>query len=530
MNRCLGKGLGLLLFAMLVLLPLLAVTDDANAATTTSLTIKKLASDGKTVLAEETVDYTWLMDNVKVMGDGETHYYHQGPVFIDADDEATEEELRWNEAEDTNVEEKDMGAVMGTNVKDLCKLVGGMSDGETIKIKSIDGLSKTFAYKNVYQYSKKEGPMVICWYKDGEYPDTGYSDGMRLVWFADDSTNPWGYHVFGNWNWYEAADEEYWYYYKSDGESYPTTTGLSIQNVSELIIYSNDDTDDDSDNDSSSNTNNDTESDTDDDVPIAPVANFSANKTSGYAPLTVNFTNQSENSPKSWEWDFDNNGTVDSTDKNPTYTYNTAGKYSVKLKVTNKAGSDEELKTDFIIVTNWVKVNINDIAGHWAKDNIEELINLRAISGYQDNSFKPNDKITRAEFVTVLVKAFNLYSQTGQVFTDTANHWAKDYIATAAALGIVSGYDANTFAPDDFITREEMAAMVVKASGLGITEIGTTFSDSGNISVWAKSYVTTAYNAWLIRGYPDNTYRPQGNASRAEAATIILKAYNKLFG
>jgi len=236
------KSVTVLLVALLWLTALSHVAPEIAlaAAPTTSLTIKKLASDGSTVLVEKTVDYRWLMDpsNIPVLGDGTTHYYHQGPVFIDHPDEATEARLRWNPEEDTNVETKDMGALMGTNLKDLCDLVGGMAEGDKLKIRASDGFSKTYAYKNVYRYSEREGPMVICWYKDGQYPDTGFKDGMRLVWFADDSVNPWKWHVFGNWDWHEAADEEYWYYFHSGKEKYPTTTGLSVQNVAEIIIYS----------------------------------------------------------------------------------------------------------------------------------------------------------------------------------------------------------------------------------------------------------------------------------------------------
>ena len=181
-----------------------------------------------------------MQANMPVLGDGTTHYYHQGPVFVDdITNETHEQELRWNPNENTNVQEKDMGAVKGTNLKDLCDLVGGMSDGEQVKILSSDGWSRWFAYKNVYDYSSREGPIGICWYKGGTYPDTGYSDGMRMVWFADTSTNPWGIHAFGNFNWHEAAAPEYWYYYQSGTENYPTTTGISGQNVNRIFIYSN---------------------------------------------------------------------------------------------------------------------------------------------------------------------------------------------------------------------------------------------------------------------------------------------------
>jgi len=84
----------------------------------------------------------------------------------------------------------------------------------------------------------------------------------------------------------------------------------------------------------------------------APVADFSADVTSGDAPLAVQFTDLSTNSPTSWAWDFENNGIVDSTEQNPTFTYTIAGTYAVNLTVTNAAGSDSEVKTDYITVSS----------------------------------------------------------------------------------------------------------------------------------------------------------------------------------
>ncbi|MDT8356983.1 MAG: PEGA domain-containing protein [Methanomicrobiaceae archaeon] len=208
---------------------------------TTTVTVRKLAYDGETVLDEITVDYEWMEDNLPVYGDGVTHYYHQGPVFVDQMEE------RWNPEEDQNCyPEKDMGAVKGTNLKDLCDLVGGMSEGEELRVKASDGLTKYFAYENVYEYPSRQGPIVLTWYARwddpvrGGYTGPDYRDGMRLVWFADTSENPWGEHVFGVWDWHESAAEEYWYYYYSGGEMYPTTTGLSVKYVSEITIFSDD--------------------------------------------------------------------------------------------------------------------------------------------------------------------------------------------------------------------------------------------------------------------------------------------------
>ncbi len=84
---------------------------------------------------------------------------------------------------------------------------------------------------------------------------------------------------------------------------------------------------------------------------VVPVAAFSANVTSGSAPLSVQFTDLSTNSPTSWSWDFDNDSTVDSTEQNPSHTYNAAGSYTVKLVVNNSVGSDDEVKSAYIVVS-----------------------------------------------------------------------------------------------------------------------------------------------------------------------------------
>jgi PKD repeat protein len=85
--------------------------------------------------------------------------------------------------------------------------------------------------------------------------------------------------------------------------------------------------------------------------PPGPTADFSATPRSGAAPLAVSFTDLSTNGPTSWAWDFDNNGTVDSTAQNPIFTYANPGTYTVRLTAGNSAGSDDEIKTDYITVS-----------------------------------------------------------------------------------------------------------------------------------------------------------------------------------
>jgi hypothetical protein len=222
--------------ALVFLVVFLLITQGVSA-TTTSLHLQKIGADGKTVLAEKTLDYLWMEQNLPVQGDGVVHYYHQGPVFVDDTDPIVEDTRRLNPEEDKNVKEKDMGALKGADIRDLCELIGGMSQGDTLRLKASDGFSRTFAYENIYNPSSRQGTMVLTWYRADEGYVPNYTSGMRLIFFADSSTNPWSLHAFGNQDWHESAAPEYWYYYTQGNEQYPTTTGLSVQSVSEITIY-----------------------------------------------------------------------------------------------------------------------------------------------------------------------------------------------------------------------------------------------------------------------------------------------------
>jgi hypothetical protein len=182
--------------------------------------------------------------------------------------------------------------------------------------------------------------------------------------------------------------------------------------------------------------------------------------------------------------------------------------------------------TMFAVMVPVKESSLTDIAGHWAFDNINKLLAMGYISGYPDRTFRPDHPISRAEFITVLVKAFGLEHKQGRSFADSAGHWAEKYIAAAATCGIANGYDDDTFGPDDLITREQMAVMFVKAAKLEPAAGSLTFTDSDGISGWAVEAVNTAAAHGIMKGYPDNTIRPKGNATRAEAVTVILNALN----
>jgi hypothetical protein len=166
---------------------------------------------------------------------------------------------------------------------------------------------------------------------------------------------------------------------------------------------------------------------------------------------------------------------------------------------------------------------LTDISNHWAKGSIEYLIKGGTIVGYPDNTFKPDNPITRAEFTALLVKTFDLTADSGKVFEDTSGHWAKNYISTAAAYGIILGYNDKGFGPDDVITREQMVVMITRAAHLSDVSDTLQFTDSDHISSWAREAISSVTAQQIITGYTDNTFRPGNLATRAEAVTILLR-------
>src|SRR6056297_410780 len=168
-----------------------------------------------------------------------------------------------------------------------------------------------------------------------------------------------------------------------------------------------------------------------------------------------------------------------------------------------------------------------DIDGHWAEDFIRELVDLGAITGYPDGLYRPENKITRSEFASVLRGALELEEVEGETFSDTLGHWGEGRIEALVKEGVIDTdlYEEN-YSPDDYISREEIAMMTVRMLGSGITATETPFLDEGAIGDGYNEYVAEAYEKEIITGYPDTTFRPAGTASRAEAAVMVIRGLN----
>ncbi len=167
-----------------------------------------------------------------------------------------------------------------------------------------------------------------------------------------------------------------------------------------------------------------------------------------------------------------------------------------------------------------------DTRNHWAKSYIGKFTKNGYINGYEDGSFRPDDSITRAEFVKIFNKKFNLTNRSGKVFNDTVYHWAKNEIDIAVTNGVCNGMSTTEFAPDQPITREQAAKMIANYKNLDDSNHDqlNNYSDGNIVSDWAMNSVEGVLEAGYMNGYSeDNTYRPLNNITRAEAVVTLSR-------
>ena len=166
---------------------------------------------------------------------------------------------------------------------------------------------------------------------------------------------------------------------------------------------------------------------------------------------------------------------------------------------------------------------------HWAKDFIYDLYNRGIVSGDgESNTVRPDAQITRQEAAKIAVSAVGLSaSSAGLTFTDAAEvaDWAKGFVAAAVDAGIITGFDDGSFKPNDNMTREQFAAVIVRAFKLGEADAALTFIDADQIG-WSKGYIAKAVELGIINGYEDNSFKPANNVSRAEAFKMLSTALN----
>ncbi|MBB6734833.1 S-layer homology domain-containing protein [Cohnella zeiphila] len=172
-------------------------------------------------------------------------------------------------------------------------------------------------------------------------------------------------------------------------------------------------------------------------------------------------------------------------------------------------------------------------SSHWAHAAVQELAAKQMAQGVTSDRFEPNRQVTRAEFTAMLVRALGLSSDKSPTFADVpSSAWYASAVSAAYENGLVQGVDSGSFEPAREISREEMAVIVMNASRLAqLNAAGSdpaVFKDADQISGWAQEPVRSASALGLLKGTQEGKFVPKGDATRAEAAQLIVNLLHRI--
>lgn len=171
-----------------------------------------------------------------------------------------------------------------------------------------------------------------------------------------------------------------------------------------------------------------------------------------------------------------------------------------------------------------------DIDGHWAEKNIESLSRINVIKGYSDETFRPDEYITRAELITIVNRLLKNTNQSYKYIPDVASSdWYAKEVRKAIYSGIIQGNEKGMIRPNEYITREEAVVVLQRAFVKALPAYNIfSYEDINEVSSWSKEAFYTFMNLGYISGYNDNTVRPKANITRAETVKIINNIFSEI--
>lgn len=168
-----------------------------------------------------------------------------------------------------------------------------------------------------------------------------------------------------------------------------------------------------------------------------------------------------------------------------------------------------------------------DTAEHWAKNYIAATVDKGLFIGYDNGNFEPEWGITRQEMAIVLVRLLDLEDQLGKAPGVTYKDyteiapWAYEYVALTTKLGIYEGYDDGFFRPKKIVTREELCAILIRSMENSGNKLLLNYADRDSFPDWSTPYIGKASYFGIVNGYPDGEFKPRQDVTRAEAAKIL---------
>jgi len=230
-------------------------------------------------------------------------------------------------------------------------------------------------------------------------------------------------------------------------------------------------------------------------------------------------------------------------DKLGIYRYNeTTGAWEYKGgrvdRATNSISTDLESFSKYTVLA--YDKTFSDIQGHWAQRDIEIMAARHIAAGVTANEFNPEGQVTRAEFTAFLLRTLGINedsSATNQFADIQPGDWYYGAVVTATKTGLIAGYEDGSFRPEQAISRQEMAAMLVRALAYAGREVDVTgrvddilsrFSDASSIAGWARTSAAVAVESGLIAGRTATTFAPLGNATRAETVVMLRRLQDRI--
>ncbi|WP_261808005.1 S-layer homology domain-containing protein [Paenibacillus sp. N3.4] len=187
----------------------------------------------------------------------------------------------------------------------------------------------------------------------------------------------------------------------------------------------------------------------------------------------------------------------------------------------------------------WHPLAFTDVAQHWAKDAVNDMGSRMVISGIGNDMFNPDQDITRAEFAAIMVRGLGLKLEDGSSsFADVkTTDWFNSAIKTAYGYQLISGFEDGSFRPMDKITREQAMTIIAKAMKItalkaslpakAAAELLNPFTDASHASEWAKNSLADCLQAGIVTGRSSTQLAPKAYISRAEVAAIVQRLLQK---
>lgn len=187
------------------------------------------------------------------------------------------------------------------------------------------------------------------------------------------------------------------------------------------------------------------------------------------------------------------------------------------------------LTTILLTITSSV-YGFTDIENHWASDSIIEFNKANIIKGYENDEFKPDGYITRAEVATIINRMNGATKESQKYIPDiNRNDWYYSEIRKSVQMGVMQGDENGYTNPNSYVTREEAIVMLGRAFYVEDSVVSKSdFADEDEISAWAEKTLNTFAKFKYISGYEDNKVKPKSNITRAELITIIDRMFAKI--